>query len=72
MGRNVDPGRREGDNGPELLPSLALGYFLTPFQGSQAEAAASLRLHFFKNVQSPAIPYRGCLRNAGYCPQRWL
>ena len=43
---NADPGRREG-----LLPSLALGYRLTPLQGSQDEAAASLPLHFLKNVQ---------------------
>jgi hypothetical protein len=38
----------------------ALGYLLTPLQGSQDEAAASLPLHFFKNVQSsgffPAFP----------------
>jgi hypothetical protein len=27
---------------------------LTPLQGSQAEAAASLPLHFLKKVQSPA------------------
>ena len=49
IGRNADPGRREG-----LLSSLALGYFLTPLQGSQDEAAASLPLHFLKDVQSPA------------------
>ena len=48
MGRNADPGRREG-----LLPSLALGYRLTPLQGSQEEAAASLPLHFLKNVEFP-------------------
>ena len=48
MGRNADPGRREG-----LLPSLALGYILTPLQGFQDEAAASMPLHFFTNVQSP-------------------
>jgi len=48
MGRNADPGRREG-----LLPSLALGYILTPLQGFQHEAAASMPLHFLKNVQSP-------------------
>ena len=40
---NTDPGRREGDGGPKLLPSLALGYNLTPLQGSQDEAAASCR-----------------------------
>ena len=49
MGRNADPGRREG-----LLPSRALGYLLTPLQGFQIEAAASLPLHFLKNVQSQA------------------
>jgi len=48
MGRNADPGRRAG-----LLPSLALGYLPTPLQGAQDEAAASLPLHFLKNVQSP-------------------
>jgi hypothetical protein len=42
-----------GTDGPELLPSLALGYLLTPFQGFQDEAAASLPLDFFRNVQSP-------------------
>ena len=47
MGRNADPGRREG-----LLPSLALGYLVTPLQDFQDEAAASLPLHFLKNVQS--------------------
>ncbi len=58
MGRNADPGRREG-----LLPSLALGYFLTPLEGSQDEAAASLPLHFLKNVQSP-LSLRDCGRYA--------
>ena len=54
MGRNVDPGRREGEQRSQV-PSLAcLGYFLTPLQGSQDEAAASMPLHFLKNVQSPA------------------
>jgi len=48
IGRNTDPGRREG-----LLPSLALGYLQAPLQGSQNEAAAFLPLHFLKNVQSP-------------------
>ena len=47
MSWTADPGRREG-----LLPSLAPGYHLTPLQGSQDEAAASLPLHFLKNVQS--------------------
>ena len=48
MGRNADPGRRDG-----LLPSLALGNILMPLQASQDEAAASLPLHFLKNVQTP-------------------
>ena len=47
-GRNADPGRRDG-----LLSALALGYILTPLQGSQDEAAASMPLHFLQNVQSP-------------------
>ena len=34
----LDPGRREG-----ILPSLALGYRLTPFPGLPQEAAASCR-----------------------------
>ena len=54
MGWTADPGRREG-----LLPSLALGYRLTPLQGSQDEAAASLPLHFLKNVQSSDSRFRG-------------
>jgi len=46
-------GGARGDGGPELLPSLALGYILTPLQGFQDEAAASMPVHFSKNVQSP-------------------
>jgi len=46
MGRNADPGRRE-----RFLPSLALGYILTLLQGFQDEAAASMPLHFSKNIQ---------------------
>ena len=69
-------GGRFGGRGEELVgtltqggasgscPSLALGYLLTPLQGSQDEAAASLPLHFLKNVQSPlregtAFPHIG-------------
>ena len=48
IGRNADPRRRE-----RLLPSLTLGHVLMPLQGSQDEAAASLPLHFLKNVQTP-------------------
>jgi hypothetical protein len=33
-------------SGPLSLPSLARGYLLTPFQGFQDEAAASLPLDF--------------------------
>ena len=36
------------------MPSLALGYSLTPLQGSQDEAAASLPLHFSSNLQMKA------------------
>ena len=36
-----DPGRREW-----LLPSLALGYLLAPFQGSR-RSSGLLPLHFF-------------------------
>jgi hypothetical protein len=57
IGRNTDPGRREG-----LLPSLALGYPPAPLQGSQNEAAASLPLHFLKNVQSPDSAFAGMTR----------
>ncbi len=54
MGRNADPGRRDG-----LLPALALGYLVTPLQGFQNEAAASLPLHCLKNVQTPDARFRG-------------
>jgi len=40
-------------------PPLALGYLPTPLQGSQDEAAASLPLHFLKNVQFPDFRFRG-------------
>jgi len=44
MGWNADPGRREGGRrSRRSCPSLALGYFLMPFQGSQEEATASCR-----------------------------
>ena len=46
MGGPLTQGGARGDGDPKLLPSLALGYHLTPLQGSQDEAAASLPLHF--------------------------
>src|SRR6266508_4223024 len=61
----IAQGRRFGGRGEELAgtltqggargscPSLAPGYLLAPLQGFQDEAAASLPLHFLKNVQSP-------------------
>ena len=42
----------ERNLGGTMTQGGALGYLLTPLQGSQDEAAASLPLHFFKNVQS--------------------
>jgi len=45
IGWNADPGRREGDGSPKLLPSLALGYSLTPLQAvmrKQRPRAAAL------------------------------
>ena len=67
MGWTADPGRREG-----LLPSLALGYHLTPLQGSQDEAAASLPLHFLKNVQCSGQPlYAWLARSVDLQPARF-
>ena len=52
-------GGARGDRGPKLLPSLALGYCPMPLQGSEDEEAASLPLHFLKNVQSPVPLFQG-------------
>ena len=50
----LDPGRREG-----LLPSLALGYSLSPFQGSR-KSSGLLPLHFFfmDGFQSPELDWK--------------
>ena len=63
-------GGARGDGGPKLLPSLALGYLLTPLQGSQDEAAASLPPNFLKNVQSPDFRFRGNDVPFGFLVQR--
>ena len=54
-------GGATGDGGPELLPSLALGYILMPLQGFQDEEAASMPPHLLKNVQSPGSRESGNL-----------
>ena len=51
MGWTADPGRREG-----LLPSLALGYRLTPLQCSQDEAAGLLAAALLEKYSILTVP----------------
>jgi len=63
-------GGARGDGGPELLPSLARATF-SRLQGFQDEAAASVPLHFLKNVQSPVRQLAAALHR-GNSPQAQL
>ena len=58
IGRNADPGRREGS-----CPSLALGYFLVPFQGSRKkqQSPAAALLEKTSNLQKRALSARSTM-----------
>jgi len=76
IGRNADPGRREGGRrSRRSCPSLALGLFSGALPGLSKETAASCRCTSRENVQSPDSRFRGndelhVFSSTGFCGTR--